>query len=401
MKLHQRILARLHDEPNVLLYGPPGTGKTHAMKTLEAHLVDDEDTSESGDVDPGSRFDPDEVKFPFRSEDDDEDEDDSLNPDFPGEVKTAWMTFHQDTGYEDFILGLRPEPSGEGGVSLKPRAGTLLSLAEHARSGNTSVLFIDEINRANVPKVFGQFISVMEKDFRLSEDGSRTSDAIGFSLPQVNNGDKIENPMNGDDFEISVPYKVPLNMYIVAAMNSLDRSTEPLDSALMRRFEQIRVFPDYTDLSDQLGTGYTPSSDLPDVEDATAEQLTIALLYRVNTFLQSTLGEDFQIGEWYFRGVIEAPGDNRLSELGRVWDGRVIPKLRELYRSREDQLAMLLKVDRTDSLEVSNYPYRRVNIEDEWESAGVRESFEFRPLSVLEDDDERKHVLHHLATFER
>jgi hypothetical protein len=370
------------------------------MKALQNDLVEEEDSTSSKEVDPGSQFDPDEVEFPFRSEAKDEDSN-TPEPDIPGEIKTAWMTFHQDTGYEDFILGLRPKPDGKGGVSLKPRAGILLSLAEHAKEGNTSILFIDEINRANVPKVFGQFISVMEKDFRLAEDGSRTHDTIGISLPQVNDGDKIENPMDGDKFEISLPYEFPQNMYIVASMNSLDRSTEPLDSALMRRFDQIRVFPDYTNLSNELDTDYKPDFDLPDVEDTTPEELTVALLYRVNMFLQSTLGEDFQIGEWYYQGVIDAPKDERFSELCRVWDGRVIPKLRELYRSREDQLGILLKVDRSNHVAVDNYPYRRVDIEEEWESAGVREAFEFRPLSILEDNDARKQVLYHLATFEQ
>ncbi len=398
MKLDQQILERLLDEPNVLLYGPPGTGKTHAMRSLQVRLEESRRVSDPEDLEPGSDFDSDEVEFPFLTEVDEEDE--PADSRFAGDIKTAWMTLHQDTGYEDFILGLRPEPDG-GGVSLKPRAGTLLSLAEHAKNGNTSVLFIDEINRANVPKVFGQFISVMEKDFRLSEDGTRTRDTIGISLPQVNDGDQIEDPLNGDEFEISLPYEFPQNMYIVASMNSLDRSTEPLDSALMRRFDQIRVFPDYTNLSNQLETDYQSDSDLPDVEDTTPEELTVALLYRVNTFLQSTLGDDFQIGEWYFQGVIDAPEDERFSELCRVWDGRVIPKLRELYRSREDQLAILLKVDGSDDVAVDKYPYRRVEIEDEWESAGVREAFEFRPLSILVDNDARKQVLHHLATFKR
>lgn len=399
MKLHKKILERLQDEPNVLLYGPPGTGKTHAMKTLQKEVVGDENSTGSEDVDPGSQFNPDEVEFPFRSTSEENDSEVSEN-NFSGDVKTAWMTFHQDTGYEDFILGLRPEPDGVGGVSLKPRAGTLLSLAEHAKEGNTSILFIDEINRANVPKVFGQFISVMEKDFRLSKQGSQTGNTVGMSLPQINDGDQIEDPLNDDKFEISLPYEFPRNMYIVASMNSLDRSTEPLDSALMRRFDQIRVFPDYSNLSNQLNTDYKANSDLPDVEDTTPEELTVSLLYRVNTFLQSTLGEDFQIGEWYFQAVIDAPEDNRFSELCRVWDGRVIPKLRELYRSREDQLALLLKVDRTDHVSVDDYPYRRIDIEDEWENAGVREAFEFYPLSILEDNDARKQVLYNLATFE-
>lgn len=398
MRLDQRILERLREEPNVLLYGPPGTGKTYAMKTLQARLENPMCAADPEEMEPGSEFNPDEVDYPFLTKVDEEDE--TADSHFRGDIKTAWMTFHQDTGYEDFILGLRPEPDN-GGVTLKPRAGTMLSLAEHAKDGNTSILFIDEINRANVPKVFGQFISVMEKDFRLSEDGTRSSDTIGLTLPQVNDGDSVEDPMSGEEFDITLPYEVPQNLYIVAAMNSLDRSTEPLDSALMRRFEQIRVFPDLQNLADQLDTDYSAGVDLPNTDETTAEQLTIALLHRVNTFLQSTLGEDFQIGEWYFRRVIDAPEDDRFTELCRVWDGRIIPKLRELYRSREDQLAMLFKVDHTDTLEVSKYPYRRIDIENEWENAGVRESFEFRPLSVLDGEEERKQVLHHLATFEQ
>jgi|AntRauMinimDraft_3_1070383.scaffolds.fasta_scaffold00479_8 MoxR-like ATPase len=398
MRLDQQILERLREEPNVLLYGPPGTGKTYAMKMLQTRLEDPARAVDPDELEPGSEFDPDELEFPFLTKV--EEGEARADSHFPGEVKTAWMTFHQDTGYEDFILGLRPEPDA-GGVSLKPRAGVLLSLAEHARNGNTSILFIDEINRANVAKVFGQFISVMEEGFRLSEEGARSAHTIGLALPQVNDGDSIEDPIRGEEFQITVPYEFPRNLYIVAAMNSLDRSTEPLDSALMRRFEQIRVFPDYENLATHLSTDYEAGTDLPGVDDITAEELSIALLHRVNTFLQSTLGEDFQIGEWYFRRVIDSAEGNRMPELFRVWDGRVIPKLRELYRSREDQLAMLFKVDRTQGLEVSEYPYRRIDIENEWESAGVRESFEFLPLTVLEDDEERKQVLHHLATFER
>lgn len=398
MNIERRIIDRLQDVSNILLYGPPGTGKTHIMKKLQTRLEGSTTAASSEDLEPSSEFDPNKIEFPFLTEADEDDE--PVSDFFPGEIKTAWMTFHQDTGYEDFILGLRPQPNG-GGVSLKPRAGTLLSLAEHAKDGNTSILFIDEINRANVPKVFGQFISVMEDDFRLSEDGKQSSDTIGLSLPQVKDGNSIEDPIRGEEFEISVPYEFPQNLYIVAAMNSLDRSTEPLDSALMRRFEQVRVFPDYDNLAERLDTDFEAGLELPNVEDATAEQLSIALLYRVNIFLQSTLGEDFQIGEWYFNRVIDAPEGERITELVQVWDGRVIPKLRELYRSREDQLAMLLKIDHTDDLEVDDYPYRRIDIEDEWETAGIRKSFEFRPLVMLKSESEQKRVLHHLAKFER
>jgi len=102
MRLDQQILERLREEPNVLLYGPPGTGKTYAMKMLQTRLEDPARAVDPDELEPGSEFDPDELEFPFLTKV--EEGEARADSHFPGEVKTAWMTFHQDTGYEDFIL---------------------------------------------------------------------------------------------------------------------------------------------------------------------------------------------------------------------------------------------------------------------------------------------------------
>lgn len=317
--------------PNLLLYGPPGTGKTRAMMRLRNFLEGQ------------PLFDTSENEFPFTSP-----------PDvFPGEVRTEWMTFHQSTEYEDFVIGLRPEPTGSGGVELKPQAGILLSLINHVKKGNTGVIFIDEINRANVSRVFGEFISVMEMDKRLEANGSQQPQTIALSLPQIAADEEgttdIDDPLTDESIEFSRPYYVPQHLYIVASMNSLDRSTAPLDSALARRFIQKQFQPDYELLKIELNTEFDPEDPLE--SDADVGTIAIALLYRINKLLSGSLGRDFQLGHGYLWELTEESlnEEEQLRRLAEVWDGKILPKLQELYRGREDQLNTVLKVNNDES----------------------------------------------------
>ncbi|NEU56548.1 AAA domain-containing protein [Halorussus sp. MSC15.2] len=318
--------------------------------------------------------------------------------DFPGEIRTAWLTFHESTGHEEFVVGLRPKPSGSG-VELQPRAGTLLSLAEHARNGNTSVLFIDEINRANVSKVFGQFITLMEPDKRLDSDGNAQPTTVGVTFQQLNDGQDIENPL-GDDFSIEFPYRLPRNLYVVASMNSLDRSTAPLDSALARRFDQISVSPDYQALADYLGIDSDPAEiNLPDdAERASPEEISIALLWRINQFLRSIYGDDFQLGPGYVWSVGETESEeDAIHALTESWDSRVLPKLREVFRSRTDQLATVLKAG--ESLNGVENPYKRDEIPAEWGKVGADDPLSLPELQQQPDGNKRA-ILHGLAVTE-
>lgn len=393
MNLERRILNRLNSgEPNVLLFGPPGTGKTHAMGRLYSRLSTLGADDEPENLEPGTRFNPMRLDGPFLTRSPEQGEGEEAGP-FQEEVKTAWMTFHQSTGYEDFILGLRPRPEN-GGVRLTPRAGTLLSLAEHARSGGTSVLFIDEINRANVSRVFGQFISVMESDKRLDSDGNRTDTSLGLTLPQVQDGETIENPL-GDDFDIEIPFFFPHDVYLVAAMNSLDRSTQPLDSALSRRFDHVPCRPDYEVLGNHLDTDFLAGSPLPDSpEDTSPPELGMGLLYRINQFMWSALGEDFQLGHGYLWSVGDAPMEDQLAELVFVWEEKILPKLIELFRSREDQLASFFKLDQDTP---DDYPYSRRQIEGRWEDLGLNRPLDLPSIQALDPEVQRL-TLHTVAT---
>lgn len=380
---------RLATNLNVLLYGPPGTGKTDLMLKLQRKLE-----YETGpEREPSKAFDSSSIEAPFETGGPS-----GEDSDFPGEVKTAWLTFHESTTHEEFVLGLRPQPTG-GGVKLEPRAGTLLSLAEHARNGNTSVIFIDEINRANVSKVFGQFITLMESDKRLDSDGEEQRTTVGITFQQLDDGDTVENPL-GDDFTVEFPYRLPQNLYLVASMNSLDRSTAPLDSALARRFDQVNVAPEYGALADHLGTGFAIAEDElpPDAGSASPEEITIALLWRINQFLRSVYGDDFQLGPGYVWPVGDADSEEEaINELAVIWDSRILPKLREVFRSREDQLSTLLKAG--DSLNGVNNPYRDDEIPAEWGKIGADSPLRLPNLSNLDTPNQRA-VLHGLAKFD-
>ena len=369
-----KVLRRLNESPNVLLRGPPGTGKTFTMRRLKARL------------DAGTRlFDASKAENPFE-----------LGiPDFRGETRTEWVTFHQSTEYEDFVLGMRPQPSDGGGVRLEPRAGVLLSLMNHIQEGNSGVIFIDELNRANVSKVFGEFISVMEADKRLDWNGNPTADSISLTLPQLNEGDSIEDPMGDEPLDVfERPFYLPRQLYIVASMNSLDRSTAPLDSALARRFSQIPFKPDYDLLREwvEVETG-DPAAWLADLPNETSVgELAAALLYRINSLLAATLGEDFQLGHGYLASLkADRDEEAQLRKLAEEWDGRIFPKLQELFRGREKQLQPILQVETNEIFQLD------IPFESELDKLGQDTAIATPSLSSIDDDEQLRRVFWILA----
>jgi len=210
--------------PNLYLYGPPGTSKTFYISKLKRKINNVENfTYSRGTIGPAFFTRPQHWKNLIGER----------------QEKFWWLTFHQGISYEDFVLGLRPIPEG-GGLKLQPRAGPLLEAAEWAKSGGASFIIIDEMNRGDLPRILGDFITFMEYGNR-EESGNK--------LTFANLNMDLTNPLESEDIifpdeerKISLidgGYEIPKHLYLLGTMNSLDRSVAPIDSAIERRFNRI------------------------------------------------------------------------------------------------------------------------------------------------------------------
>lgn len=319
-QLVANIVAMLRKKHNVLLYGPPATGKTHIISSVRREF-----SRAAVTIDTSA-------------------EKNSLAS--SGNVASAWATFHQSYSYEDFLIGLRPETGNEHGFTLEPSPGALLELTEWARiPGNESLLIIDEINRGNVSKIFGEFITLMEPDKRLNRDGSTTPSTVAMRLPFIGPQQSVSVTLHdGSQRQIPNPFTMPNAVFTLATMNSVDKSVAPLDAALRRRFHVIELMPNFSEQRK-----LTAATDDPDLKEA--RHLGIALLIKLNHGINLFLGPDFQFGQWYLADLFS----NRevldpLDVLASIWVNKVLPQLEENFAGRTEQLLSILALSELDSI---------------------------------------------------
>ena len=348
-----RILEAWKRQPNVLLYGPTGTGKTHAMSVLW-QLLGSSDPEASTDLGlPIIMLEPEEKINPFRA----------LNPPpslpMPKPIIRDWVTFHQNYGYEDFVIGLRPRPTeSAGGFALRPRAGRLLDLAIKVASSNhqaeSAALLIDEINRGNTSRVFGEFITFMESAYRdVDERGRNNPGRVPVPLALLNTSDgeseELELASGGTEV-LPAPWYFPRHVYTLASMNSVDRTVAPLDSALSRRFERIEMRPDFDVLRKILGVDLNETkSKVEDSEESnvelTARECAVLILAQLNFHIATTLGPDFEIGHTYMLTIGHAETEESgFRILAQTWDQAIMPQLQERFLTRQEELLRILKV---------------------------------------------------------
>ncbi len=261
---------------NFILYGAPGTGKTYATAEYAMAIIE------------GRKVDLSQKTPEERS---------ALMEKYKAAIKEGritFTTFHQSYGYEDFIQGLRPDTK-QGGLNFVPVDGVFKRIVNEAiRNGDKDyVIIIDEINRANISKVFGELITLIESDKRWGE-----INALSVTLP------------SGE------PFAVPNNLFIVGTMNSADKSISLIDAALRRRFDFIEVVPNSAIIENEV---------------------LRTILDRLNDYLFKELDStDLLVGHAYFMGKTE-------DDLCDIINHSIVPLLYEYFYDNSNKVKNILE----------------------------------------------------------
>lgn len=244
----QDCVELLRERRQLIFYGPPGTGKTYIAQQLAWHVTD------------------------------------------KGNVKL--VQFHPAYSYEDFFEGFRPQGEAGGQIGFTLKAGPLRSLVDKAAENPEAayVLIIDEINRGNLPKIFGELYFLLE--YR---------------------DQAIDLMYSSDSAE---PFSLPKNIFVIGTMNTADRSIALVDTALRRRFAFLPLHP-----SEQPTRGILRSWLAANGYDSTLADLHDELNARISD-------TDFKIGPSYFmREKIATDTTGKALEL--MWRTDILPLLEE------------------------------------------------------------------------
>ncbi len=259
----------------IIFYGPPGTGKTHIAKQL-ANLI---------------------TRAPL----------DGWTPSSDRKI----VQFHPSYSYEDFVQGIKPVKKGsELDYQIKP--GIFQKFCQPSES--SKVLIIDEINRGNLSKIFGELIYGLE--YRNEE--------IDLQYKEFDETSSFGT--------LTVPPKEKL--MIIGTMNTADRSIILFDAALRRRFSFIPLFPNYDLLAQSLDIDSIYDKDVftSKLSSANGEEknkiLSILALEKINSELanDTSIGREKQIGHTFLLELQEHPGN-----FEKVWKRDILPLLEEYY----------------------------------------------------------------------
>lgn len=254
----------------------------------------------------------------------------------------AVVTFHQSYGYEEFIEGMRARSDESGNISYPIEPGIFMRLCQRANAdpAHRYAIFIDEINRGNISKIFGELISLIEVDKRAG-------------MP---NAMSLQLSYSGDYFS------VPANVDIIGAMNTADRSLALLDTALRRRFDFVEMMPDLSLLSGAKVKGIELES----------------LLEKLNSRIEALYDREHTLGHAFFMPVKNAldTGDEETAfkQLKIAFQKKIIPLLQEYFfddwnkirlvladnqKQDDNQQFVIEKTDDLDTLFGNNHGLRR------------------------------------------
>ena len=244
-KMKEEIINILKNKKQIILQGAPGTGKTYSSSEIAVKLID-------GNV-PSDRA---ELMKRYKELVDKE--------------QIFFTTFHQSMDYEEFVEGIKPKTIN-GNITYELEDGIFKKACKSAEN-NKVVLIIDEINRGNISKIFGELITLLEVDKRKGKE---------------------------NEIEVILPYSkekfsAPDNLYIIGTMNTADRSIDYIDYALRRRFAFISIKADKLAIENYY-----------DNKNSDCKDKAINLFDEIKNLIDKNINEEFEaddimIGHSYF-----------------------------------------------------------------------------------------------------
>ncbi len=300
---------------NTILFGPPGTGKTWEAVSYAVAIVDDKDHADLAQAKKRKKRKNVKARFEELRE----------------KRRVEFVTFHQNYTYEDFIEGIGPVLD-HNDLLYELRDGVFKRISSHAAKHRKErhVLIIDEINRGNIAKIFGELITLIEPSKR-----SGANDAAVVTLPYSQE-----------------PFSVPDNLYLIGTMNTADRGIALLDTALRRRFDFIEMMPNVSLVE-------------KNIEGVDGQAMLKAMNERITVYLD----REHQIGHTYLIGV------QTINGLAKAFQRRIVPLLQEYFY---DDWAKIRSV-------LNENPFIR---EREIETS-IRDAHSERPVfELLAQDDE-------------
>ena len=264
-----QLTQSLLKSPNLILHGAPGTGKTYLAKEIAVELT-------NGNKD-----------------------------------QIGFVQFHPSYDYTDFVEGLRPVSNGDGAIEFKLQDGIFKKFCQKARDAKKTggqdnfVFIIDEINRGEISKIFGELFFSIDSDYR-GEKGSVST--------------QYANLHETDD-----KFYIPENVYIIGTMNDIDRSVDTFDFAMRRRFRFVEV---------------TAESQLYILDKELGERAEEAKtrLRNLNAAIENVqeLNSHYHIGPSYFLRLKEVKFDYEL-----LWSDYLQPLLEDYVRGSYDEAETL------------------------------------------------------------
>lgn len=294
-KSMEKIINILKNKKQIILQGAPGTGKTYSSSEIAVKLIDGNAPSDRA-----------ELMKQYKE--------------LVNKGQIFFTTFHQSMDYEEFVEGIKPKTEN-GNITYELEDGIFKKACKSAEN-NKVVLIIDEINRGNISKIFGELITLLEVDKRKGKE---------------------------NEIEVILPYSkekfsVPDNLYIIGTMNTADRSIGYIDYALRRRFAFITVKADKSAIEKYYN----------DNKNSDCKDNAINLFDKIKNLIEENINEEFEaddimVGHSYFMA-------QNLEELQNKLEYEIKPLLLEYLKDGilklNDKIKNKIKKFNIDNLEL-------------------------------------------------